>query len=263
MRPAPGLAAAACLALARVASAEVSLVVENAKLARSAAAQAGAGVRVATLERGRAADPIARGRFLAELQAAQLIVAVGGEACGWLGKELEGVPVHCVPPFNPAQVLDFARGAGWRRIAAVHTEGYERLAGEIRASARARGLELVPVRVLQRRELPQRLPELAPSLSALWVLGDGLLTSGPGFDYMVELSLSRRVPLIAPATALVSRGAYLGAELELDAVLRHAVRVAAAASAGRAAPPLSEPGRILINDVLGRRWGLGPTGLPR
>lgn len=262
MNPAPGVAVAACLALASTARAEVSLVLETARQARSAAAQAGAGVRVSTLERGRAADPITRGRFIGELQAAQLIVAVGNEACGWLGREVEGVPVHCVPPFNPAQVLGFARDAGWTRVAAVHTEGYERLAAEIRATARARGLELLAVRVSERRELPRRLPELMPSLSALWILGDPLLTSGPGFDYLVELSLSQRVPLVAPAAALVEKGAYLGAELDANAVLRHAARLATAASAGKPAPPLSETGRLLVNDVLMRRWGARP-GTPR
>lgn len=264
MNPARDLGAAAwlALALAPAAAAEVIFVVEGRAQARKAEALSAEGVRVVAFERRRLADPIVKGRLLSSLHTSELIVAVGTDACGWLGRETENAAIQCVPPYDPAQVLDFARASGWRRVAAVHTAGYERLLTRLRALARERGLTLQPLRVVGRRDLPRLSKELAAS-DAIWVLGDALLTQDSVFSYLVELSLTHRVPLIAPEHALVSHGAFLGAQSEPAAVLRYAAAVAGAAARGAPPPEPAPPGRLLVNEVLTRKWGGPPPGSAR
>lgn len=265
MRPAPGLAAAAFLALAPpAAAAKVTLVVQNEKMRRAAAALAGAEVRVLAFDGVRLRDPIAKGRFIASAQAGGVVLSASrGRACAWLAAELEGVPLRCLPPFNPEQVLDFAREARWKRLAVIYSPGYERLYGRLRSSARARSIALAPVLVRRPADLPEALPRSIGEADALWLI-DGALATGAALDYIIELSLSHRVPFITGEPDLIARGAFLDAEIGDDALVRHAVGVAASLARGGdesdAAPP---PGRLLVNEVLARRWGLRVPGGPR
>lgn len=262
MGPRAGAAFAAFLALAPPASAaKVTLVVADEKSRREAAALAGDEVSVLAFDRVKMTDPIAKGRFLAALQAgSQVVSATRGRACGWLAGELEGVPLRCLLPYNAAQVLDLARQARWRRIPTLYVPGYEPVFGRVRGEAGARGIELLPLLVRRPADLPSRLPALLEGADALWLL-DGPLTEGASLDYLVEQSLSRRLPLITSRPELLARGAFLAAESGDAALLRHAVSVATAASRGEdfsgRDPP---PGRMHVNEVLARRWGLRVPG---
>lgn len=262
---APGSILAVFLALAPPLRAEkVALVVSDERQATAARARAAKGVDVVAFDGVRLADPLEKGRFVAALQAAgRVVTATGGRACGWLARELEGVPIHCFMPYDGRQVLDFARAAGWRRIAAVHISGYEKVYAHLRGLAGERGIELVAVHVDRTRELTAALPKALPGVQAVWILGDPLLTRGPAFDYLVETSLSRRVPIIAPGTDLVPLGAFVGAENDEAAVLRRAVEASNAAAAGAPSVELVTEvagGRLLVNRVLARKWGLRVPG---
>jgi hypothetical protein len=265
MRPAPGLAAAAFLALAPPArAAKVTLVVHSEKARRTAAALAGADVKVVAFDRAKLSDPIAKGRFVAAAQSSGVVLSASrGRACGWLASELEGVSLRCLAPFNGAQVLDYAREARWRRVAAIYSPGYEKLLERLRSAARARGVELVPLPLRRASDLPDRLPAAVTGVDALWLI-DGSLASGASLDYVIEQSLSHRVPLVTSEPDLIARGAFLDAQIGDDALVRHAVSVATSiargADAGDTDPP---PGRLLINAVLARRWGLKVPGGPR
>lgn len=256
-----GAAIAAFLALAPPArAARVTLVVADEKARRAAAALAGEEVVVVAFDRAKLADPITKGRFLASLQAgSQVISATRGRACGWLAGELEGVPLRCLLPFNPGQVLDFAREARWRRIPALYSPGYEGHYGRLRGQGRGRGIELVSVLVRRPADLPARLPGALEGADALWLL-DSALAEGAALEYIIEVSLSRRVPLLTSQPGLLARGAFLDAELDDQALLRHAANVATAASRGGEAAEDPPPGRLLINRVLERRWGLKVPG---
>lgn len=265
MSPAPGWAAAAFLALAPPASAaKVTLVVQDEKARRAAAALAGKDVQVLAFDRARLADPIAKGRFVASAQAGGVVIAAArGRACGWLAGELEGVPLRCLAPFNGAQVLDYARSARWRRIAVIYSPGYERLYGRLRRAARARSITLTPVLVRRLADLPRALPPVVEGADALWLV-DAALAAGPALEYIIEHSLSHRVPFIAVEPGHVARGAFLDTDIGDDAIVRHAVSVATSvargADRGDSDPP---PGRLLVNEVLARRWGLRvPGGSP-
>lgn len=259
------LTAAVFLALGPPASAaRISLVVLDREQAAAAAERAAPGVKVLAFEPVRTGDPIEKGRFLAEVQASDRVIsATGGKACGWLARETDGVPIHCVVPYDARQVLDFARTAGWRRIAVVHMEGYEKVFARMRKHARARGIELEPVRIARIRELPGAVPLALKSAQAMWILGDPLLTEGAGFDYLVETALARKIPLLGPGADIVARGAFLGADSDFAEMVKHSVAVAAAA-AGGVAPDDSDTevngGKLFFNQVLARRWGVRVPG---
>lgn len=266
MTRAPGLLVAAFLALAPpAAAAKVILIVADRKQAAAAAARAAKDVRVTAFDRVDLADPIAKGRFLASLQASDLVVAAapGSGACGWLNHEVDGVPVDCITPYDAGQVIGFARSAGWRRVAVVHMAGYEKVFGRLRARARLTGIELSAVRVEKLRDLPEALPKALLTSQAAWILGAPILAEGAPFEYIVKSTLAKRIPLIAPGADLVARGAFIGAEGDREAILRHAVDLANAAAAG-AAPEASAAeapgGRLVFNKVLARRWGIPIPG---
>lgn len=259
-----GLTVAALLALGPpAAAAKVSLIVSDESQARAAGARAGKNVRVRAFDRILLSDPLEKERFLAALRASDRVIAAAG--CGWLAREVERVPVDCVTPYNAGQVLDFARAAGWRRLAAVHMRGYEKVFDRLRARARARGIELVAVRVERSRDLTAALPQAMETAQAVWVLGDPLLTEGPAFDYLVETALARRVPLIAPGAELVDRGVFLGADCDPADLLRRSLAVANAAAKEEAPNDSAmevSAGRLVVNRVLARRWGVRVPGSP-
>lgn len=269
MTRAPGLLVAAFLALAPpAAAAKVILIVADMEQAASASLHIATGVRVTAFDRVDLTDPIEKGRFLASLQASDLVVSAAprGEACGWLNREVEGVPIQCIAPYDAGQVIGFARSAGWRRVAVVHMAGYEKVFGRLRARARPAGVELAPVRIERLRELPEALPRALLTAQAVWILGAPSLTEGAAFEYLVKSTLAKRIPLIAPGAELVAHGAFLGAESDRAAVTRHAVGLANAAAGGARTEDTSAEvpgGRLVFNKVLARRWGISIPGGPR
>jgi hypothetical protein len=264
MSHAQGLAVAAFLALAPPArAAKVTLVLEDAKSVRAASALAGPGVSVVAFDRPLLGDPILKGRFLASLQAADLVVsAARGKACGWIAHEAEVASLRCVPTFSSSQLVEFARAAGWRRIAGVYVPAYLPVFEHVRAAARARGIELRAVPVERARDLPRALPAAFEDADAAWLMGDGVLDEDASMEYIVELSLARRVPLIATDPAQLAHGAYLSVEYAPGVLLRHAVSAADAAALGAPPDAALEPpaGKLVVNEVLSRRWGLRPPG---
>ncbi|MDP3541517.1 MAG: hypothetical protein Q8T11_03515 [Elusimicrobiota bacterium] len=267
MRRSCGLLVAVFLALALPAAAVKVCVVVTTSQARGAAARAGKDVSVLAFDRARLADPLEKGRFLAALQASDRVIAVAdGQACGWLGREVDGVAVSCVMPYDAAQILDFARSVGWSRIAAVHMTGYEKVYARLRILARARDIELDSVRLVGTRDLTRALPRALETAKAVWILGDTRLTEGAAFDHLIEATLPRRIPLIVPDSGLVARGAFLGSEVDRSALTRHAVDAAnlAAAGAPTVAALTTAPGaRLVINRILARRWGVRVPGEAR
>lgn len=259
-----GLLVAVFLALAPPAAADKICVVVSTSQARAAAARAGKDVTVLAFDPARLADPIAKGSFLAALQASDHIIAsADARACAWLGREVDGVAVHCVAPFDAGKILDFARAVGWTRIAVVHMTGHAKVYARLRDLGRERGIALVPVRLEATRDLARALPRALESARAVWVLNDYLLIAGAAFDHLVEATLARRIPLIAPDPALVARGAYLAAEYDPEASARYAVDAANLAAAGATLPAAITDvpgGRLVINRVLARRWGVRVQG---
>lgn len=267
MRRARGLLVAVFLALGPPAAADKVCVVVSTSQARAAAARAGKDVTVLAFEPARLADPIEKGRFLAVLQASDRIISsADARSCAWLGREVDGVAVHCVAPYDARKILDFARAAGWTRIAVVHMPGHARVYARLRDLGRQRGLAVDPVRLESTRDLARTLPRVLESAKAVWVLSDPLLIDGPAFEHLVEATLPRRIPLIAPDPRLIARGAFLSAEFDAAVSARHAVDAANLAAAGSVIPGAIADvpgGRLVINRVLARRWGVRVPGVAK
>ncbi|MBI5596843.1 MAG: hypothetical protein HY928_12190 [Elusimicrobia bacterium] len=263
-------------------AAEVDLLVE----ARPGLSTAGLGlggadgVRLRAFDAGELSDPIVSGRLSARLQASDGVVAVGYETASWVARELEGGRVHFVGgvsrlsgaalkargwsgelSFPAGAFLDLARREGWRRVGVLLAAGYEGAEAALRAAAAARGLSVEVRTVSSRRDIPKAAQDLAGRCSALWVLGDPLLTRGAGFDYLVELSLSRRLPLLAPEPGMVDGGAFAAWEPDQEeAAARGAALSKGLSGEGWPASGVrfgSVAGRLRVNEVLRRRWAGG------
>ncbi|MBI2361794.1 MAG: hypothetical protein HYV15_00200 [Elusimicrobia bacterium] len=238
------------------------------------------GVRLRTFDPSELADPIVSGRLSARLQDSDGVVAVGYEAGAWAARELEGGRVHFSGgasrlsgaalkargwsgelSSSPQPFLELARREGWERVGVLLTAGFEGALPELKAAAAARGVALEVRVVLARRGLPEAAQALAERCAALWVLGDPLLTAGPGFDYLVELSLSRRLPLLVPEPGMVDGGAFAAWEADEAEAGARAAELAKRSAGGEWPPPGVRfgggGGRLRVNEVLRRRWTAG------
>lgn len=223
-------------------------------------------------------DPIAKGRLLATMQAAPLVVSVGDQATSFAAAELERTRVYFVAAVVPgaalkspslfgtfsynAEDLIGALPADWRRgLGLLFTPGYEPVAAALRAAASARGAALVEKRVARLKDLPGALEGLSRARAVL-VVGDPLLVEGAGFEYLSEVLLARGVPLIATRAAEVRRGALLCSRAAPAALAGAVSEDAWRLASGEPREPrvvLAPPGgEILYHPALGRRFGLEP-----
>lgn len=279
------LAAGLGLAVPEDGAAEVALLVE-AGLPGAGRVGAAQGVRVYQFESAERGNPITEGRLLAALQGIERVIVVGPEAASWAARRLENPVIHFAGGaarlqsvdfqarnwtgsvgYGPGQVLDYARSAGWRRVGVACTPAFAGLLPSLRAVARARGLTVTDKVIGGPPQVPGAVEELMGSSDAFWLLGGPLTAFGGGFDYIVEASLSRQVPVIAPEPGMVGRGAYLAIAPNWKAVLSEAVTVATASAAGEAAWPKSRmsfteaDGSLVLNEVLKKKWGFKRGGV--
>lgn len=232
------------------------------------------------------ADPIGRGRLLAELEARELVVAVGDDAAEFATRELTDVPVHFVDvrlirgerleassvsgcfAYNVESLLDAVSRLRLGRVGLAYTPGYEPVAGWIREGAAARGLAYSESVIGSPPELAPAVRALLESSRAIWVIGDPLLARGAGFEFLRERALSRRVAIITPEPWDVSRGALLAFTGDADPIARQAAASVDAALRGRIdardrLQPAPARGSLLINGTLADKWGYElPRGRP-
>lgn len=224
------------------------------------------------------ANPVEKGVFLARLAKAQLLVPVGEGATRFVARELEETPTFFVGAavveggflagpnmagilgVDPQGILQAAAALGLRRVALAYTPGYVPLADRIAALARPAGIELRRARVDSAARIVPVLQDVFPKVDAVWVLGDPILARGAGFEFLVEESLARKVPVISPTAWGVGRGALFCLKIDFDAL-------AGPASAGLKqilAQGIKLPerrletasgGTVVFNGGLMRRWG--------
>lgn len=231
-------------------------------------------------------DPIRKGRLLSEILAADLVVPVGDDATDFVAHEAEESRTFFVGAARPAgDVLRRPHVGGilgysgedvlsvldrWRpgsSFALAYTPGYDGLARAIRREAERKGMRVVEVPVARRAALPPALRALPEGTSALWILGDPLLTEDVAFEYLLEFTLSRQLALVGPSAREVERGALFAMASDPERLAR-----AGAAAVRRilAARSLPEPrvafgpagGTVLVHPVLRRRFELDVRGLP-
>ena len=282
----PLLALGLALAAPSGAAAEVGLLIESG-LPGTAPRRLAApeGVRVYSYASALRGDPIQEGRLLAGLEGTDRIIVVGPQAARWAAQRLDKALVHfaggaaSVPSadlvgrgwtgsvgFGVEQILDFARKADWRRVGVAYTPAFAALLPALRAAARPRGVSLSERLVSAPPQLPETVRERMGSCDAFWAFGGTTLTNPGRFDYIIEASLSGRIPVIAPEAALVEGGAYLAVAPDWDSIIAEAVALAAGAALGEPAWPQARltlsraPGTLVVNHVLRRKWGPAPKG---
>lgn len=262
------------------AAAAVELLVEARPELTAAALGLGEGgaVNLRRFEARLLSDPIVSGRLQARLQVSDGVVVVGYDAAAWAARELEGVRLHFAGgvsrvsgaaltargwsgELSPGAVrlLDLARSEGWKRVGVLYAAGFEGALPALRSAASARGVALELRAVAGRQAIPEAAQALAAKCDALWVLGDPILTSGAGFDYLIELSLSRRLPLLAPEADMVDAGAYAAWEPDWASAAAEAAKLALGARGAAGWPAAGVAlggagGRLKVNEVLKRRW---------
>ncbi len=245
-------------------------------------------VHVYAFDGARLSDPLAKGRLLARLQGSDHVIVVGFEACAWAGRELEDLPVFFAGGLsrvlglslqeNPRwagslsygadQVLDYARGAGWKRVGVLYTAGFQSVLPALRGAAAARGVRLGERAVGKLADVPGGVSGLMESSDAVMVVGGPRLTAGAGFDFAVERSLSSRIPLIVPEPDLVAAGAFLAVMPDWPRIAASAAELAQAVGRGEDAWPKVQVSlsagnpQLVFNEVLRRKWSPSHRGPP-
>ncbi|MBI3565700.1 MAG: hypothetical protein HY079_10930 [Elusimicrobia bacterium] len=232
------------------------------------------------------ADPIVRGRVLADLETRDLVVAVGDDAAEFAAREVAEVPVYFVDvsvirgdrlaspgvsgmfSYNVDALLDGVKRLKLDRVGLAYTPGYEPVADWVRRGAAARGLALTETRIADVAQVAPAVRGLLRGARAIWLVGDPLLARGAGFEFLRERALSTGVAIIAPEPASVRRGALLAFEGPADPLTREAGATVDALLRGEADPrgrlrPAPAGGALLLNGALADKWKLlVPRGEP-
>ncbi|MDE2038731.1 MAG: hypothetical protein KGO96_08360 [Elusimicrobia bacterium] len=222
------------------------------------------------------ADPIKKGRLVAFLDDRDLVVPVGDEATRFVSKEVEDARVFFVGAgivqgdwlsskltagifsYNVDQLLDAVQDMPRRTLGFAYTPGYEPVARWIRRGASRRGIELREMRITSLKELAPDIRKLLDSAQIVWVVGDPMLVRGAGFEFLMQQTLSRRLPVIATGARDIKRGAFMSFEPTMAPLAVLASRDISSLLAGKGAPKI-EPapeGVVLVNRTLSGKWGI-------
>jgi len=247
------------------------------KVAKSIHARAE--ISVYDLSRINLPNPIEKGKFLASLEAKDLIVAVGDGATEFVTHEMEDVPIYFADvglikgdqlsapsttgifSYNVGSLLDAVKKLGEEKIGVAYTPGYAPVAGWIRKGASERGLLLSEKKISDLKDLAPAIRDLMEHSQAIWVVGDPLLVRGAGFQFLTERALSNKVPIIAAGLWEVQHGAFMAFEPAADPLASEAAKAVDSILNGQAgqAPrlqPAPASGVLLVNGTLAEKWKL-------
>lgn len=231
-------------------------------------------------------NPIAKGRLLAGLQRADLVVPIADRATAFVLKERESVPVYFVGAaslvngsavtapevsgilsYNIGESLTTIRSMGWSPLGIAATPGFAAIADAIEQQAGLKGIATIRRTIEDRSAVGPTVRTLIKSARVVWIVGDPLLTRGAGFEFLIEQSLAAKVPVVAPARWEATRGALIGTEPSWEAIATVAgAGVRAFLTSGpradgeklASAPP---GGTFFFNRTLAEKWNLAvPSG---
>ena len=128
-----------------------------------------------------------------------------------------------------------------------------------RVAAAANGLTLIEARVANRAELAPAARGLVGKVDALWLPPDPQVASRETFDFLLELSLRERKPLLVFSESLVRSGALLSVSPDYEWVGLHAAesvrRVLAGERAGDIPVTPLKRSRVVVNEATARAIG--------
>jgi ABC-type uncharacterized transport system substrate-binding protein len=288
-----GLLAAAAAAWTEVSAAARIAVVLEARDAASAPVLAAldrsagpdAALVVHELRKTDVADPIQKGRLLAVLGAADLVVPVGDRATEFVLGEMEDARVFFIGAglvrgaalaspdvagilaYNAEEVLDLVKTLRTASLGVAYTPGYESVAERIAQAGAARGIRVVKAKAGSLPEVAASVRKLTEETQAIWALGDPLLVRGAGFQFLVERSLSRALPLIGSSAWEVKRGALLCLEPSAESLAARAGPLVAEMMARRAPSEkltlAPAGGTFIVNEKLAEKWTIAMPGTTR
>jgi len=126
-------------------------------------------------------------------------------------------------------------------------------------AAAANGLTLIEARVANRAELAPAARGLVGKVDALWLPPDPQVASRETFDFLLELSLRERKPLLVFSESLVRSGALLSVSPDYEWVGLHAAesvrRVLAGERAGDIPVTPLKRSRVVVNEATARAIG--------
>ncbi len=228
------------------------------------------------------ANPISKGRILATLQTAGLVITIGDQASAFAARELDDTRIYFIGAtlakgadlkssevsgifaYSPEDVLDALPASLKSGVGLLFTPGYEPVAKRIEDAAKGKGVAVQQKVVTNLKGLSSATEQLLGSAKTIWVLGDPLLVSEAGFSYLVEETLGRNIALIGPGAAQVREGALLCSGIGTpDAVAQTAADALRPMieskdykqPEARTAPP---GGDVFYQPALGRKFGLTP-----
>lgn len=100
------------------------------------------------------------------------------------------------------------------------------LVEECEAAARAAGVTLVKAQVTARSEIAGATRALMDQVDLLWLLPDPTVVSGETFKFLVQTSLSMKVPLLGFSGAIAKAGALVSTDVELPQMGKAAAQAA-------------------------------------
>lgn len=245
-------------------------------------------VRVYTLGESERFNPVAKGRFLAQVSTGDWVIPIGDPATQVIADELDNLPTFFV---NAATLrggyLSQQRVSGvlaysfeqnlrvaklllpqLKTVGLLYSPGYEGLMEKMKASIHANGVEAVEELVTSRKEVGPAVRSLVARCDLLWIMGDPLLTQGLAFEYLLQISLPQKKPLFSPVPELVAEGALFCVQADPQKVA-HAAAIALGKLLGGGLPEAlriqqipGPGGSLLLNRRLCEKWNLSiPAGL--
>jgi putative ABC transport system substrate-binding protein len=165
------------------------------------------------------------------------------------------------------EIAPAAEIAAWRMIApdvhrvalfygAATGTAFARVA---RQAARASGIELVEVPVKDLSEFGVRARDVAPHVDALWLPADATVAAREAFQFLLGISLQRRIPLFVFSDALVRAGALAAVAPDFTTAGAQAAEAVRRIQSGERAGDIPviavRRTRLVINEATARALG--------
>ncbi len=172
------------------------------------------------------------------------ILAIGAPAASLLREKTKNIPiVYCMISdpgrydlagnniggvalkIRPQEQLQLFKKAlpAIRRIGVLYDPGVSgETIVEARAAAKDLNLLLIEKTVTRQADIADSLSEIIWGVDALWMIPDPTVVSKESFQYLLEASISRRLPLFTFSDVFVRRGALLALAPDYTAIGRQA-----------------------------------------
>lgn len=127
---------------------------------------------------------------------------------------------------------------------------------EYQAAAAAQKVALTGVPVTDRKDVAQAVKDLLSRVDALWLMPDTTVVNAASVKFILEHSLSQKVPVIAFSQAICRAGGLLATEADPSAVGRRAAELVRRMAAGNTSDAGAVPGDLFINARTASALGL-------